>query len=391
MITRSKAAAKIKSSTSEPEIENKMFNSITLNQENIPSEADLINQKEIVVLVPDKQFNKSETNNNTDHQIDVPSSAILVQPFVVDKENIQSSISESSSAILDAKSVQTIMIIEDKENNNKQSSISESYRNESPIYDENKNKSNQSPKYQSANNQSTISESQSILKLIEKISDLDNKVDEFNKERSKLHQDIGRLKRKVVSLETYNSVFSESLTAIEKEITLLAQYGRRESIEILGISENVGIDHLEEEVLKILNNIGVFINSYDIVAVHRLNDKKYRSANSPPSAIVRFVNRKHAFETLSKKRNLKSCGMNNLFIIENLCPVFKSLYEKCKKLKKDNTVNHVWTHNGTINIRYSDSRYEKPIQILHEEDYDYYFPEELDICQWSEDEDKSYN
>ena len=235
-----------------------------------------------------------------------------------------------------------------------------------------------------------VTDDEIILNLIENIAILEKKVGEINSERNNLYSNISRLERKVISLDKYNNIFSESLTAIEKEISLLAQYGRRESIEILGIPSEVENDFLEENVIRILNNIGLEINSYDIVAVHRLNDTKYRSRNSPPSTIVRFVNRKHAFQALLNKRKLKSCGLNNLFIIENLCPVFKTLFEKCRKLKYENIVKYVWTHNGIINIRYTDNRNEKPLQILHEEDYEFYFCDH-DICEWTEDEDVIYN
>ena len=102
---------------------------------------------------------------------------------------------------------------------------------------------------------------------------------------------------------------------------------------------------------------------------------------------MRFVNRKHAFLALQNKNNLRKInGFQNVYIIENLCPVFKSLYQKCRKLKTDNIITHLWTHNGIINIKYTDSRNEKPIQVIHEEDYDYYFEEE-DNCLFTEDED----
>ena len=78
------------------------------------------------------------------------------------------------------------------------------------------------------------------------------------------------------------------MRAIEKEITLLAQYGRRESIEILGIPSSVEIKDLEDKVIEILGNIGVQVSDINIVAVHRLKDKNNKNA---PSTIVRFVRR----------------------------------------------------------------------------------------------------
>ena len=224
----------------------------------------------------------------------------------------------------------------------------------------------------------------SLPQVLNKLNSLQKTVEDLSSERSNLYSDINRLKRKVIALNNYKEVINESFTAIEKELSLLAQYGKRESIEILGIPEFIGIENLEMEVIKILSSIGVYVDSYQIVAVHRL---KETNTNNPRSTIVRFVNRKHAFLALFNKNNLrKTTGYQNVYIIENLCPLYKSLYQKCRKMKADKTINHLWTHNGIINIKFSDSRNEKPVQIMHEEDFDYYFNEE-DKCQWTEDED----
>ena len=80
-------------------------------------------------------------------------------------------------------------------------------------------------------------------------------------------------------------------------------------------------------------------------------------------------------------------GFKNLFIVENLCPIYKSLFEKCKKLKKEKRIKHLWTYNGVINIKYTDENNEKPKRIYHQEDFDYYFYA-VEENNWStEDED----
>ena len=146
---------------------------------------------------------------------------------------------------------------------------------------------------------------------------------------------MNRLQRKVRAFDDYKTIVNDSLTSIEKELSLLFQYGRRESIERLGIPEYIGIDTLENEVIGILESIGVFVDSYQIVAVHRLKDiNSNTNNNNPRSTIIRFVNRKHAFLALQNKNKLRTInGFQNVYIIENLCPVFKSLYQKCCKLK----------------------------------------------------------
>ena len=165
-----------------------------------------------------------------------------------------------------------------------------------------------------------------------------------------------------------------SLTAIEKEIFQLAQYGRRESIEIMNIPSKYD-DKLEETVIKILKTIGMKdISSYKIVAVHRLK----RKTNSKfLSAIVRFLNQKDAFSALRNKRNLSSCreliGIDKLYMSENLCPVYSSLLDRCNDLKSDGVISSTWFHNGIVNIKFSSNTNEKPTKLLYEEDLKYFF------------------
>ena len=222
--------------------------------------------------------------------------------------------------------------------------------------------------------------------ILNRISALEETITKLNTQRDEMKSHYNRLQRKVYALEDYNDVIDNSLTALEKELSLLAQYGRRESIEILGIPSSVKIHDLEDKAIEILRNIGVVVDPKEIVAVHRLKDYKN---GKPPSTIVRFVNRKHAFESLKNKKKLNICeekmGLKHLYIIENLCPVYKSLFEKCRKLKKDNKIKHLWSYNGVINIRYTDSRNENPIKLYHEEDFNYYFSHE-ENDNWEDEE-----
>ena len=222
-----------------------------------------------------------------------------------------------------------------------------------------------------ANSESVATSNDAILK------NLEASIERINLNHDNLNTDYLCLKRKIKSMENYNYEIDRSLTALEKELSLLAQYGRRESIEILGIPAKVKQNKLEETVINILGTIGVVVESIDIVAVHRL---KVIKNGKPPSTIVRFINRKNAFDALKNKKELHLCeetlGFKSLFIVENLCPVFKSLFEKCRSLKYEHKIKHLWTHNGIINIRLTDNRKENPIRLYHDEDFDYYFPSE---------------
>ena len=113
--------------------------------------------------------------------------------------------------------------------------------------------------------------------------------------------------------------------------------------------------------------------------MHRLFKKS--KDDKPASTIIRFLNRKDAFAAKKNRKILKSLDSDgdfnykSLFIVENLCPAYKALFEKCRRLRHQGDIKFLRTHNGTINIKYTDNRKEKPIKIEHLNDYDYYFGE----------------
>ena len=130
----------------------------------------------------------------------------------------------------------------------------------------------------------------------------------------------------------------------------LEQYSRRDSIEIAGNPEEVG-DDVEQAVINLLRNIDVEVEKDDIQACHWLK-KKGR-------IICKFVNRKSAEGAKRNGRKLKDIDKNKLtfnargklYINESLCPAFRKIHWKSKKLYKGKYVDSFWTHNGTVKIK----------------------------------------
>ena len=126
-------------------------------------------------------------------------------------------------------------------------------------------------------------------------------------------------------------------------------------------------------MLNLLKSIDVDIASYDLVAVHRLGQ---RSPQKTRTVIVRFVNHKSAYSFLYNAKFLnKSLNLTykKIFITENSCPTNKKLFNRLYKLKKEKRLHNVWSHQGHVFFKFSDSRDEHPLQIKHQEDIDFYF------------------
>ena len=166
-----------------------------------------------------------------------------------------------------------------------------------------------------------------------------------------------------------NDLLQEKVVQLEKDLSRLDQYGRRENIEIAGIPNTVSDKALEKEIIKILHKIGMdWIDSYCIVGCHRIGGKdKFGSRN----VIIRFLHRKDAQTALHRKKELVACkeiGYNHLYMSENLCPAFRSVLKDMNDLKRTGKVGAVWVTNGTIKYKIQDLDSVKPEKIYHKSD-----------------------
>ena len=171
----------------------------------------------------------------------------------------------------------------------------------------------------------------------------------------------------------------DTLCDIENEVNEMNQYSRRENIELQNIPESVVQEDLEKFVINLYKEIKLDISSYDLVAVHQLGKPSSRKSRN---AIVRYLNRTSAFSCLLNAKLLnKSSNLmyKKIFITENLCPINKKIFNRLYKMKKGKTIFNVWSFQGHVYFKCSDSREERPIHIKHPEDIDYYFKERLPV------------
>ena len=200
-----------------------------------------------------------------------------------------------------------------------------------------------------------------ISSMKESIAKLESRVNDLVASNIKYKVQVSDLMRETEEL-WYN------MDIMERDLGQFMQYNRRENIEIVGIPQSIPDNEIEGYVISMLGNIGVRVSHYDIAGCHRLYNRKSQSSN----VIVRFVCRQHARECFINKRKLTYIDeYKNLFINENLCPRYKELYDECTKMKRSKMIKHVWTYNGSIYIKKSDNRNEKPQIILHVNDLNY--------------------
>ena len=152
-------------------------------------------------------------------------------------------------------------------------------------------------------------------------------------------------------LDADDSNLMNRVLTLERQSFSTQQYSRRDCIEFHGIPVTVTDEELEEKVCLILNSIDAPTTPEQIQACHRMKDKK--------RTIVKFVNRKSAFQALQKRLTLKDLDKSVLnmpsdtviYLNESLCPYYRMLHGKCKMLWQQNKIFSFWVSNGNVRYR----------------------------------------
>ena len=209
--------------------------------------------------------------------------------------------------------------------------------------------------------------------FLSRLQKLEESVDEIK-------NDNKTLTSRVDQLEHDNSQLNDNLYYTQKELYSLQQYIRWSNVELCNIPDDIPQKDLEATVIQALNQMEIDVADSDIEACHRLF--KHKNSKFPANVIIRFKNRKHAYETLKKKKKTNDLnndifGKNfkkNIFIKENLCPHYRKIFKFCCEQRDNGELYNCWTFKGTVNVLFTDSIDESPTQILHYDDLWDLFP-----------------
>ena len=161
---------------------------------------------------------------------------------------------------------------------------------------------------------------------------------------------------------------------MERQCWANAQYSRRECLEVVGIPDSVQNNELEDKVLTIFNKIASELSPCDNETCHCLEKDNDR-------VIVKFSQRKHCEQIMSVIKDLKHqkmqeaglSGNRSNQVITILCPYYRMLWSKCKRLHDLGKISNFNISSGTIKVKIPENR--NPISITHTQDFVKYFPE----------------
>ena len=135
-------------------------------------------------------------------------------------------------------------------------------------------------------------------------------------------------------------VLEKKLNDQECYISSIDQYSRRNNTEIQGIPKTVKDEELESKVIDIFSALNISITSKDVADYHRLG-------KDGKNTIVRFVNRKHCYQALNRKMDLRIIDNSSrafqpdvkLYLSENLTPYNQYLGWKCREFKRTSLIH----------------------------------------------------
>ena len=170
-----------------------------------------------------------------------------------------------------------------------------------------------------------------------------------------------KLEADVAIVRNINNKLVERVVATKHQCWENAQYSRRDTLEVVGIPMSFRDNAPELKVCGVIQEIGVDICDRDIQACHRLKDID--------QTIVKFTNRKDCLRILRVKRQLKGLDPSamdlpegtKVFINESLCPYYRVIWNKCKKLRDKQKVYQYYTINGLIRLLIEESGQTKTI------------------------------
>ena len=161
-----------------------------------------------------------------------------------------------------------------------------------------------------------------------------------------LKNDLNKPKTKFCKLESdlyisrnANDKLTDKLVVLERKCHANEPYSRGECLEISGISAEVSEKDIENKVLEVLDAVGTLINTDLVEDCHRIPSK------DPPLPLkkkgyLKLSCRKDSRRVFLNKKKLKQLKPGPLhlpppvkiYINESLCPYYKKLSTKWKKL-----------------------------------------------------------
>ena len=196
-----------------------------------------------------------------------------------------------------------------------------------------------------------------------------SKISAMSSEIKDLLEHIRKLEANVAALKNVNEKLMKRITDNQRQCWANAQYSQCECLQVVCIPSSVGETVLEDKVCQVFD-----VDERDMQSCHPLKEDKYRT-------IVKFSNMKDSLQIVQKKKQL--CDIEpavldlpsdtKFFINESLCPYYRGIWNKCKKLRWRHLIHQYYTVSGTVRVKIEENGFAKSITQMV--DWGRLFPE----------------
>ena len=152
--------------------------------------------------------------------------------------------------------------------------------------------------------------------LIDYQNKFDNMLSSINAELTSLRDRFPKMESQLLVTRRVNDNLVKQTGILERMCAANEQSSRPECLEISGIPDSTPNNNLQETVLKIFNETGVTVNSRDVEACHRLNQKA-----NPKKVIIKLSKRKDVARVMNNKKKLKSMKPQNIGLLSG-CRIY---------------------------------------------------------------------
>ena len=193
-------------------------------------------------------------------------------------------------------------------------------------------------------------------------------------EMRKFNDNVAKLQAELVVTKRATSELCKRIVTIERQCWANVQYSRRECLEVARIPQQVDEKNLETKVLSIFHKIGCTIDATFIDDCYRLGKNNVRVNGK----FTRWKNCKQIFKI---KKDLRDLNMDDLdlprdtkiYINQSLCPYYRILWSKAKRLQNIGLIDSFYISSGSIKIKVTENS--SPITIMHLDDFKIHFPD----------------
>ena len=174
------------------------------------------------------------------------------------------------------------------------------------------------------------------------IADKNNSNNELQEEIRTLNNDFSKLQSEPALTKQVNTELSKRFGTLEQHCWVNAQCSRKECLEVVGIPQQVHGNLLKAKVLSIFEKVGCTIGLGFVDDCHRLGKNNYNQV------IINFLRRKGYKQVLQVKKELKDLNTGdldlprdtNIFVSQSLCPYYRMLWSKSKRLHSMGIINN---------------------------------------------------